>query len=301
MDSITTFTTERYEALRAKAVACLRQGRLGAAEAYYREALGVAREIGDADLADRAYCNLVAVRIGRHEDPEALPRLRQILTRNGDAGNCSLAAYNLARAYEHRRDYKKGLFYARIALERFKSLQRDDSEWLAMALNQLGNLLVAESFFHEAIGHYREALGLEPSPPLTLRAMISQNIGYCLVMTDRPTEGLSLIFKSRHVLRRNPQMVPQLHLDIALAHLELGRYRDARRHGEKALRAAKREGRAEEIKNALFVVGEAANLEGDEDLARHYFDLLQEYFPGTPFVSDFLLATDVRQLVNLRA
>lgn len=293
--------TRRYESLCDAAVECLRRGSLGDAEVHYAEALRLAKELSEPDLEDRAFCNLIAIRQERDRDDGVLPRLRQILTRNSNADNCFLAAYNLARAYEHRKEHKKALFYTRIALERVRSLPQNDSEWLAPTLNLFGNLLVVESFFAEALLKYREALKLRPPPTLQLRALIIQNVGYCYVMTGRPREGLDYLYRSLRTLRQNPQMVPQIHLDIALAHLEIGRHRDALRHGVKALRAARDVERVEETKNALYLIGEAAHLGGDEALARRYFDELQEYFPDTPFVSDFLLATDVRQLINLRA
>ena len=55
-------------------------------------------------------------------------------------------------------------------------------------------------------------------------------------------------------------------------------------------------------KNALYLLGEAASLEGDIETARHCFgELQQRFYPDKPFVSEFLLSVDVRKVVNLRA
>lgn len=56
------------------------------------------------------------------------------------------------------------------------------------------------------------------------------------------------------------------------------------------------------MKNVLYLLGEAANLQGDFDLARSYFLRLQrDYYPNADYLPDFLLAIDVRKLVNLKA
>jgi hypothetical protein len=58
----------------------------------------------------------------------------------------------------------------------------------------------------------------------------------------------------------------------------------------------------EALKNTLYLLGEAVNLTGDAARARALFSRLQrDYFPRNGFIPDFLLAVDVRKLVNLRA
>lgn len=294
---------EYYELLRSQGIGLFRQGQYEAAEQALGEATEVARRIGDADLLDRALCNLAAVRIEHRPEScdDLLPELRSVLVRNGAAESCRLAAYHLARAYESRKDYKKGLFYARIALERTQSLHHPEPDWLATSHNQLGNLLAAESFFSEAVEEYRLALELHPSPPAQLRALIQQNTGYCRLMLGDAREGIRLLLRSFRVLRWNPWLSIRAHLDLSLAYLELDKHRHAIRHGLRAIRKADEMGEAEDLKNALFLVGEAWVQIGDEDKARDYFSQLQRFYPDTPFLSDFLLSTDVRHLINLRA
>jgi hypothetical protein len=54
-------------------------------------------------------------------------------------------------------------------------------------------------------------------------------------------------------------------------------------------------------KKALFLMGEVTNLSGDCDVARDYFCELQErYYPDHTFLPEFLLAVDVRHVVNLK-
>lgn len=296
-------TADHYDLLRKQGGDLVRQGQYEQAEQVLRQAAEVARQLGNADLVDRALCNVAAIRIEHRPEScaDLLPELREVLVRNGSPEACRLAAYHLARAYESRKDYKKGLFYARIALERTQRLEEPEEDWLATSHNQIGNLLAAESFFHEAIEQYRQALEAHPDPPAQLKALIEQNIGYCRSVQGDPRGGIVLLLKSYRVLRWNPWLSIRAHLDLSLAYLELHKYRHAIRHGLRGLRKAEEMGETEDYKNALFLLGEAAVQGGDEEQARDYFSRLQRFYPETPFLGDFLLATDVRQLVNLRA
>jgi len=69
-----------------------------------------------------------------------------------------------------------------------------------------------------------------------------------------------------------------------------------------ALRMAEATGQVDAVKNALYLLGEAANLSGDGSLAREHFTRLQqEFFPDATYLPGFLLAVDVRKLINLHA
>jgi len=130
------------------------------------------------------------------------------------------------------------------------------------------------------------------------------NLGYCRVLHSRLREAYTLFYESLAILRRvgaeRYQLCPRL--DLCFAHLESGRYRRAERHGRKALAIAESVGDADDIKNALYLLGEAANLQGDSATARGYFARLQQsYFPDQPYLPSFLLAIDVRKLINLKA
>ncbi len=69
-----------------------------------------------------------------------------------------------------------------------------------------------------------------------------------------------------------------------------------------ALRLAEETGQVDSVKNALYLLGEAANLVGEEGEALGYFTRLQkDYFPGATYLPGFLLAVDVRKLIKLHA
>lgn len=294
----------RYEATRDLGFEALRAGRLEEALEQLDEAYEVARQLEDRVLEDRAFLNRCGVHISLHGGGEGLGELRQLLMRSQDVVNCRLAAYNIARIYELRKEYKKGLFYARIARERGRQLEEVEPEWVASDHNQIGNFLVADSRFAEAIEEYRMALGAHVEAPEVRRAMIHGNLGYCHLVLGDHRRGFELLLRSLRTFRR-AQATAQLavtHLDLAFGYLEIERPRHARRHAGRALELLERSGGSEDAwKNALYLLGEACHLSGDEATARGHFERLQAVYGDTPYLADFLLAIDVRKIINLRA
>jgi tetratricopeptide (TPR) repeat protein len=271
---------EAFDELRA----LVELGRLEEAREGLERELARAREIGDERRVDGMVCALAAVAIHLGRGDGELPRLREILLRNGDAANCRLAAYNISIHYQFARNHKKSLFYARIACERAMQLGRPD--WIAYSRNQLGNALLGESFIDEACREYEAAVQLIPDSGVW-RARILDNLGYCRVLQKRFTEGYACLYESLRLLRRfaavRYQVLPRL--DLCFAHLETERYAHARRQGAAALGLAEKVGDTEAMKNALYLLGETANLCGDTESASDYFTRLQrDYFPDSPYL-----------------
>lgn len=292
-----------YELLRDRGLESLNRGEVQVARDFFKEALDRASETGDERAVDRAFCNLAAIQIEMGSIADAdLTRLREVLMRNVDAESCRLAAYWLACAHELRKGYKKALFYARISLERSTALNRAD--WIASSHNTLGNILIAESYFDQARGEYEQALAVMPSEHLLDRALILDNLGYCRIVEGRLADGFRHLYESLRTLRRLKargfERYPRLGLCFAL--LEIGRYKAAYRHGLIALRIAESVDDQHSVKNALYLLGEAANLAHNSKGAREHFRTLQErFFPNDRYLPDFLLAIDVRKLINLKA
>jgi tetratricopeptide (TPR) repeat protein len=297
----------RFEELLEKGRLEVGSERLGDALRSFEKAERIAELENDRLAADRAWLNRCAVLIAMQRTEElsleVLHRMRLILMAGDDAVNCRLAAYNMAKVYELTKQYRKGLFYAQIALERSRNL--DSREWLASSHNQLGLLLLATSRFEEAREAFRTALELLPAAETSIRrAAIEDNLGYtCIVLGERREGFLLLTSSIRSLLKlgcRRERIFP--HLRLCFAHIELGRPAHAIRHGLRALSLAEEFGEPVSTQYSLYLLGEAAQLAGDAEQARVHFQRLQQrYFPDNPSLPDVLLTVDVRNLVNLRA
>lgn len=290
----------------------LRAGRCAYAEErpqkaieLFRRARELAESAGDDKAEDRAFVNECAVLIGL-ERSAGIPavdiqKLRKIVM-SGDPVNGRLAAYNIARAFEFQKEFRKGLFYARIALDRANVLERAD--WVASSRNQLGNLLLAQSRVEDACQEYRAALELLEDGPTRRRALILTNLGYSQAVLGRLREGAGLVYRSLRMLRsigaRRELVVPMLDLSYVL--LELGRPSLAIKHGIRALALAEEIGESDSIRHAYFLLGEATQQAGDTAVAEEYFERLQQrFFPNYERLAEFLFTVDIRDLVNLKA
>lgn len=295
---------QAYDRCRDQGVECTRLGRLDVAREWFAQAVTFAEGL-DETVRDRAFCNVVALEIELQESvSQFIPRLRAILTKDGDLENCRLSAYHLARAYDLRKEYKKALFYSRVAIER--SERTGFQHWLASSHNQMGNILIAESRFAEGKKHLETALALvnEGAGDSILRALIQGNLGYChLVEGDREAGFRELFAGFRSIRRDGAEAWESLfHMSLCFGYLEIERLGRAHQHGIRALELAQKHGDATTAKNCLFLLGEVASVGGDMTTAHGYFSALQErYYPQHEFLPDFLLAVDVRGLVNLKA
>lgn len=291
------------EAFKDRWQRAIESGQLEAARQHIEQAEAWAGQHGDDRQRDYITCARAAVAIQLGHGAKELPRLREILMRGADANNCRLAAYHISLHYELVKSFKKSLFYARIALERAEALGRTD--WLAASHNQIGNALLGESFVDQAYAEYERALALMgEDEPTVWRAHVLVNLGYCNVLLERHRSGYTYLYRGLRMLRRlkADRYLAGLLLDLCFAHLETGRYRYALRHATMALRLAEKTGHAEAVKNALFLIGQAANLCGDARGARDYFTRLHEdFFPRDKYLPGFLLAVDVRKMINLHA
>lgn len=296
---------ERFEALMAEGANHLAAERYGDAQRAYLQAEQAAQRLGNSRAEDRAFVSRWAVQmvIERGLPPEPMQRMREIVMAGKDLVNSRLAAYNIARAYEFVKELRKGLFYAQIALDRSRLV--DSPEWLASSHNQIGNFLLAQSRFEDAREEYEAALALVAEDEDSVRkAAILDNLGYTYVMLGRVREGVTLLYRSLRRLgalgTRREKVLP--HLSLCFALLELGRHKLALRNGAKALALAEEAGEEDSVRQALFLLGEAAQGAGDAQGAREHFQRLQErYFSDSPHLTELLLAVDVRKLINLKA
>ena len=291
-----------YEREWRLAVAARDAGRLDEALVHLATCLALAKSNQDEELEERVLCARASIAFLRGEGEELIPGLCQIVLRNRSQINGFLAANNVARACELRRDYRKGLFYARIARERAAALGRP--EWVAAALNQIANLLLAESYFDQAAGLYREALALVPPEDSSRQLTYMVNLGYCELVLGNTRQGLGVLYGCLRNARRQRwerlEMIARI--DLCYAHLEMGRLEAAERHGRRGLEIGEAIGETDWVKNALYLLGEVAVLSGSASRGYAWFHELQHrFYPEQPHLPELLLAVDVRKLINLRA
>jgi tetratricopeptide (TPR) repeat protein len=294
--------TSMFRELRDQGVQALRAGDLPAALALFDRATDAARQSGDADLVDLAVCNRSAIQIELGEGATVMPEMRAVLMRSRDAQTCMVASTNAARIHDLARDYKKGLFYARLAGDH--AVVGGDASQIASIRNLAANLLLADSRVDEAVLEYEAALALMPVDDPVWRARARANLGYCRVLQERLSEAFELLNESLDVLRRHDARLYLISplTDLAFAQLESGHPDAALEAAQEALALAREFEDETGLKNALYLLGEAAGLVGDLARARETFlELQQRYYPDKPFVCDFLLSVDVRKIVNLRA
>ena len=300
-----------FETLRDRAREFVAKGSYREAATVYQRAVEVATAAGETDLADEARCGWGAAETELGNGAEVMPELRRILLGSAVDHNCCLAAYTLARAYEVEGQIKKALFYARLFRDRAEYVERAGLKGLAQ--NLMGNLLVAEGREADAAVCYRVALRLSDDASPTWTASAEGNLGYCLVVQAagsrnphraRFREGLKLLYRSLRTFRRERTEwdIALSHLDLCFAHLELRRTACAKRHAATALELAKRVDDLDLVKNCLYLLGQAAILEGDTEAARACFsDLERRFYPERTGLTDVLMSVDLRQVVNLRA
>lgn len=292
-----------FEQLRAAGKEATDQGRLLEALGHYRACAERAETLDDSDLADLAFCNCCAIEITLGDHEGLIRGLREILARSTNRLNRLIAAYNLARIYEVRNDTRKGLLYARIARGEHEKVSAPSPYWEAILRNQAGSFLLLESRFPEAAQEYQRALAADVEAPESQLAVAWLNLGYCHLVLGQHRLGFELAYRALRVYRRYGLLANQMsaHLDLCYGLLEIGRHRPARRHATRALALAEKTGQPFGLKNALYLLGEAEHLLGNDGEARACFDRLQALFPDTPYLSDLLMAVDLRQMLNLRA
>ena len=151
---------------------------------------------------------------------------------------------------------------------------------------------------------YERALELMPAAPRIERALVLDNLGYCHLVLGELKDGFTLLYESLRMLSRldAQDLRPRPRLSLAFGYLEIGRFDYAARQAQTALDEARRAGDETSIKNALYLLGQTYNLEGDEARARDCFcELQRTFYPDNGAIPDFLLAIDVRRIIHLKA
>ena len=293
---------EDYESLRARAREAVTRGHLDEALALCDRAIAWAEKHGDKESQDQEYCNLSGILIAQGRGDDVISKLRQILLSSSKPAICYHAAYNISRYHEMRRQNERGMFYARICLDHAK--RTEQPEPVARSYNQLGLLLVRDSYFEDAGSYFTKALGVLPIEPSHDRTITLSNLGCCQVMLGDLKPGFSHLFQSLRLLKRQSAEIWEMYprLGLSYAYLDAGRPDRACVHARRGLFLAEQAEIVWQVKNALYLLGESEKLSGNELAAHRTFTRLQEeFYPDDPVIPDFLMATDVRKLINFMA
>lgn len=298
--------TDRCNDLLLQAQSALERGDLEGGYSLAIDAEAIAREAGDDNLADRAFCNACAFAIELDRAAAMVPRLKQILLSSGDARNRFLAAYYTSVAYDLDDDLAKASAYARRANELAADIP--EPELRARSANLAGNLALREADFDAAEQCYHQAMnahrGLDGYHRL-MEAQEQDNMGYVLMCTDRLDEGLSLCEAARETLDSmgDVHYLPQTLQDLCYGYLLNDNLERAQRCGERALDLAAAAPDPLVVKNCLFLLSEVAVRRGDSFRARRYLRELTTHYPEigvSEEIIDVFLATDLTTVVNLR-
>ncbi len=293
----------RVETLRRRIHEELDRGNLERAVAYCDEVIAIAEDLDDRELHDQALCNRSGILVIQGRGDQVVAGLRRILLQSSSPTNSFLAANAISHYHEQRQEKERSLFYARLALDHAR--KSANPQFVAKGHNNIANLLMRDSYFEAAFESYQKALEKIPKQDFHRDyALLLSNAGYCQVVLGSYNQGLKTLFQSLELIRRRCAVGWERFpcLGLSYAYLELGRIDQARRFGARALDQSERTQSTEQIKNSLYLLGEAEKMAGNDSAAYDHFVRLQsEFYPDEPFICDVLMATDIRKLVHLMA
>jgi tetratricopeptide (TPR) repeat protein len=222
-----------------------------------------------------------------------------ILMRRRNAQQTFLSAYALMYTHRLSSESKRAIFYGQIALE--AATQAEQTFWKLGALNELGMVYELDSQFDKAIECFEEALTCldkisDPSERSLSYVAIVGNLGYNKLIAGQTSEGLRLLHSVIDDIRPE-SLKADAYVDLCYGYLDLEQYETARQYGEMSLAMASD---PRQIRNAHYLLGEAAYKMGDIDSAEHHFEELSRYYPQFRHLKSLLFAIDLRSMLNLK-
>ncbi|HEX6853363.1 MAG TPA: tetratricopeptide repeat protein [Candidatus Polarisedimenticolaceae bacterium] len=281
----------------------LRRGDFEEALDAYRMARDAAIEADDDDAADRIDLNIATTRLQMGDARGAEEGLRALLLRASDTRVAFTAAYNLASSLRRQGRLDRALSYARRAEERAAEL--DDVDAVAPVHTLLGNVLLQQGRLDEARRQYETSLALRLAQPGDVRfqrAILEENLGYCLLLQGEHAEGITRIATALEIAGDvgDRRCAAECLQDLCYAHLMIGDYPEAGAWGARALDAA-REGNYRDLEeNCHYLLGELGSRTGDVELRDRHFEALQSLHPEVPLLREFLTAVDVTGIITLK-
>jgi tetratricopeptide (TPR) repeat protein len=292
-----------FEDWTARGADATQRGDFLAALGAYTRAHELVLASGDALRLDKADLNLAMVRIQLGQAREGEDGLREILLRTTDTRIAFSAAYNLASSLRKQGKLEHASRYARRALERAQAIGSE--EMLAPVHNLLGNILLNQNYLEEALREYQTALtirGQQDGDTRYSRAILSENIGYCLILKKDLEEGLNRIREALALAEEvgDRRCQAECLQDLCYGLLLRGEVPEAMAMGEAALERAKEAAYGDIEENCHYLLGELGAKMGDLDRRDRHFESLQSLHPEIPFLKEFLCAVDVTGMITLK-
>jgi tetratricopeptide (TPR) repeat protein len=296
-----TGASERYLRLTKLAQLAFARGRLERALSLFSTAEDEAKRAGDRELTDRAFCNRCVVLLELDRLDGAVGELKTVLMRARDPFTAWMAAYYTAQVYKAEGNIPRALAYARRASELAPTSGQERT--VAASANEHGTLALLDSHFAEAAEQFERALAAEGSLDTLGRAIVRDNLGYCLMCTGRVDEGIALSRDAAADIETigTRQYLAEIYQDLCYGALQQGRFDEARGWGEKALALAREYEHPTVARNTLMLLADAAMDLEDEEAAESYLQALSEHYPDFRGMKSFLRAFNVRDVINLKA
>jgi tetratricopeptide (TPR) repeat protein len=296
-------TSERYVRLTQLAQRAFSSARLERSLHLFEAAESEAKRLGDRGLVDRAFCNRCVVLLELERLDSEVGELKHVLMRSRDPFTSWMAAYYTAQVYKAEGNVARALAYVRRASELADAC--GETRAVAASANEHGTLALVDSRFAEARACFEQALRLSEATDLDAmgRAIIRDNLGYCLMCTGEVDTGIELCRDAAATLEGvgSAQYLAEVYQDLCYGHLQRGEFGAARAFGEKALEYARRFELPTIERNTLMLLADAAMDEGDEESTEAYLDRLAAYYPDFHGMKNFLRAFNVREVINLKA
>lgn len=286
----------RAEALRSEGMTLVRRNDLEAALPLFDEAIEISPCEEQRELIT---INKAGVLISIEKNGAEVQALPRIVMRRRNVRHLYLAAYNLRRKHQQARELDRAAFYGRVALEAAEESGRPES--IANSLIALGNICVFDSRSEEAIEKYEAALGIcgtDAAMQLS-RGFAMQNLGYCYLLSERTTAGISCIHQAIELITRSGATgyLAESYIDLCHGYLDLNELDQAREWGERGLAAATE---VRQVRNAHYLLGEVAYKGSDIESAERHFGELARHYPDFPHLKDLLFGIDLRSMVNFK-
>lgn len=286
----------RIQDLRQEAMVLVRRQQFDEALALYDEALAIA---SDEETRELLTINKADTLIGLERGGAEVQALPMILMRRRNAHHAFLAAYALMYKFRLSNDTKRSIFYGQIALDAAK--EADKAFWKIAALNDLGIVYGIDSQFTNAIECFEQALTSmdavsDSSEQAFSRVAVIGNLGYNKLLIHDTVEGLRLMHSVVDAIE-SQNLRGESYIDLCYGYLDLEDYEKALHYGEIGLELATEE---RQIRNAHYLLGEAAYKLGNMDKAEFHFDELARYYPQFRNLKSLLFAIDIRSMLNLK-